>query len=113
VLGVRRVAVDLAGELGEPVGRGWHRDPADDRGQVDDVRAAAHRLARLLELAQVALVDLAALAHPHRRLALIGDADLELGVTQQPPHDRGADRAGAAGDEHPAHHALNAATSAT
>ncbi len=54
-------------------------------------------------VAQVAAVDLAALAHPHRRLALVGDADLEVGVAQQAPDDRGADRAGAAGDEDAAH----------
>ena len=58
---------------------------------------------RLLELAQVAGVDLAALAHPLRRGALVGDAHLVGGVGQQPPHDRGADRAGAAGDQHAAH----------
>ena len=47
-----------------------------------------------------------------RRLALVGDADLEVGVAQQPAHDRGADRAGAAGDEDAVHRAqLSAATS--
>ena len=76
------------------------------------MRAAAHRLARLVEHAQVAAVDLAALAHPHRRLALVGDAHLEVGIAQQAPDDRGADRAGAAGDED-ATHARSAATSAT
>ena len=38
-----------------------------------------------------------------RRLALVGDPHLEVGVAQQAPHDRGADRAGAAGDEDPVH----------
>ena len=37
--------------------------------------------------------------------ALVGDADLEVGVAQQPPDDGRADRAGAAGDEHAAHRA--------
>jgi hypothetical protein len=79
------------------------RDPPDDRGEVDDVGAALHRLARLGVVAQVAGVDLAALAHPLRRLALIGYADLELRVAQQAPDDRGADRAGAACHQDPAH----------
>ena len=55
------------------------------------------------EVAQVAAVDLAALADPLRRLALVADPDLERGVAQQAAHDRGADRAGTAGDEDPAH----------
>ena len=38
-----------------------------------------------------------------RRLALVGHADLEVGVAQQAPDDGGADRAGAAGDEDAAH----------
>ncbi len=67
------------------------------------MRAARRRRARLLELAQVAGVDLAALAHPLRRRALVGDAHLVGGVGEQPPDDRGADRAGAAGDQHAAH----------
>ena len=57
------------------------------------------RLARLVEVAQVAAVDLAALAHPVGRRALVGDADLARGVAQQAAHDGRADRAGAAGDE--------------
>ena len=65
--------------------------------------AALHRLARLDEVAQVAGVDLAALAHPLRRLALVGDADLVVGVAQQAADDRRADRAGAAGDEDAVH----------
>ncbi len=56
-----------------------------------------------VELAQVAGVHLAALAHPLRRGALVGDAHLVGGVGEQAPDDRGADRAGAAGDEHAAH----------
>ncbi len=71
--------------------------------------AAGGGTAGLVEVAQVAAVDLAALAHPLRRLALVGDADLEVGVAQQAPHDRRADRAGAAGHQHPAH--ASAATS--
>ena len=35
--------------------------------------------------------------------ALVGHADLEVGIAEQAPHDRGADRAGAAGDEDAAH----------
>ena len=65
--------------------------------------AAVDRPARLVDVAQVAGVDLAALAHPAGRLALVGDADLPVGVAEQAPHDRGADRAGAARDEHAAH----------
>jgi hypothetical protein len=78
-------------------------DPADDRRKMDDVAAAARRLARLVELAQVARVHLAALAHPVRRRTLIADAHLPVGIAQQPAHDRRADRAGAAGDEHARH----------
>ena len=37
------------------------------------------------------------------RLALVGDADLPVGVAEQPAHDRRADRAGAARDEDAAH----------
>ncbi len=48
-------------------------------------------------------VDLAALAHPVRRRPLVGDADLEVRVAQQAPHDRRADRPGAARDEDAAH----------
>ena len=74
----------------------------------------ARRLARLGEVAQVARVDLAALAHPVRRRALVGDAHLPVGVAQQPAHDRGADRAGAAGDEDAAHRrATSSGASAT
>ena len=36
-------------------------------------------------------------------VALVGDADLEVGVAEQPPHDRRADRAGAARDQDAAH----------
>ena len=57
------------------------------------------------EVAQVAGVDLAALAHPLRRLTLVGYPHLVVGVAQQALDDRGADRAGAAGDEDPAHDA--------
>ncbi len=46
-------------------------DPTDDRRQVDHQRAALHRSACLLQLAQVAGVHLAALAHPLRRGALV------------------------------------------
>ena len=79
------------------------RDPAHDRGQVDHVRAAAHGCARLVREQQVAGVDLAGLPHPGGRLALVGDPHLEAAVGEQAAHDRRADRAGAAGDEHPAH----------
>ena len=44
-------------------------------------------------------------------LALVGDAHLEVGVAQQPAHDGGADRAGAAGDEDAVHACVSAATS--
>ena len=64
--------------------------------------------ARLVEVAQVAGVDLAALAHPVRRLALVGDADLVVGVAQQAADDGRADRAGAAGDEDAVHAARDA-----
>ncbi len=43
-------------------------------------------------------------------VALVGDADLEVGVAEQAPDDRRADRAGAAGDEDAAH-VRSAATS--
>ena len=56
-----------------------------------------------VEVAQVAGVDLAALAHPLRRRALVGDADLPVGIAQQPAHDGRADRAGASGDEDAVH----------
>ena len=56
-----------------------------------------------LGLAQVAGVHLAAFAHPLGGGALVGDAHLVGGVGQQVPHDGGADRAGPAGDEDPAH----------
>ena len=55
--------------------------------------------------AQVAGVHLAALAHPLRRRPLVGDAHLIRRVGEQPFDDGGADRAGAAGDQHPAHRA--------
>jgi hypothetical protein len=70
---------------------------------VDHVRAAADRAPRLVRVAQVADVDLARLAHPARRRALVGHADLPVRIAEQPPHDRGADRAGPAGDEDAAH----------
>ena len=54
-------------------------------------------------VAQVAGVDLAALAHPVGRGAVVGDADLEVRVAQQPPDDGGADRAGAARDQNAGH----------
>ena len=98
--GVVERVVDLGQRVGQLVEVG---DPADDRRQVDHVRAAPRRLARLVEHAQVAGVDLAALAHPVGRRALVGDAHLEVGVAQQAAHDRRADRAGAAGDEDPVH----------
>jgi hypothetical protein len=78
-------------------------DPADDRRQVDDVRAALDGPARLVEHPQVAAMDLAALAHPPRGLALVGDADLVGRVAQEPADDRGADGAGTAGDEDTLH----------
>ena len=96
---VERV-VDLGEGVGQLVEVG---DPAHDRGQVDHLRAACHRLSRLIEVAQVARVDLAALAHPLGRGPLVGHAHLEPGVSQQTAHDRRSDGAGAAGDEHPAH----------
>ena len=65
--------------------------------------AAVDRPARLVDVAQVAGVDFGPLAHPVRRLALVRDADLPVGIAQQPAHDRRADRAGAARDEHAAH----------
>ena len=40
---------------------------------------------------------------PRGRLALIGDADLEAGLGEQPAHHRGTDRPGAAGDEYSLH----------
>ena len=75
----------------------------DDPGEVDRVRAARERLARLAQHAQVAAVDLAALAHPAGRGALVGDADLVVGVAEQAADDRRAEDAGAAGDEHARH----------
>ena len=65
------------------------------------MRAALRRRQRLLVDAQVAGVDLAALAHPLRRLALVGHPHLERRIAQQAPDDRGADRAGAAGHQDP------------
>src|SRR5262249_10874131 len=88
------------------------RDPADDRGQVDHVRAAPRGVPRLLQDAQVAGVDLAALAHPRGRRALVGDADLVVGIAQQPAHDGGADRAGSAGDQDTVHGARKATPAA-
>ena len=73
------------------------------------MRAAAHRLARLAEHPQVAGVDLAALAHPVGRDALVGDADLEGRIAEQPTDDGLADRAGAAGDENAIHRAARLA----
>src|SRR5205085_2446032 len=93
---VVQAVVDLGQREGQLVEVG---DPADDGRQVDDVRAAGHRYGGLLERAQVAGVDLAALADPLGRLALVADADLEGGVAQQSAHHRRADRPGAAGDE--------------
>ncbi len=55
------------------------------------------------QVAQVAGMKLAALAHPVGRRAMVADADLPVLITQQPPDDRGADRSGAARHEHPAH----------
>jgi hypothetical protein len=71
-------------------------DSADDRRQVDDVRAVVDRLPRLDDVAQVARVDLARLAHPLGRLALVGHANLPLRVGDQAAHDGAADRPGAA-----------------
>ena len=65
--------------------------------------AAARGGPRLVELAQVARVHLAALAHPARRLALVGHADLEAGVGEQAADDGGADGAGTARDEDAGH----------
>ena len=67
------------------------------------MRAAGDRRAGLLDLAQVAAVHLTALAHPQRCRPLVGDADLEVRVAEQAPHDRRADQAGAARDEDSAH----------
>ncbi len=61
--------------------------------------AARRRLAGLVELAQIAGVDLAGLAHPLRRLAEVRDAHREVRLAQQAPDYRGADRAGSARDE--------------
>jgi hypothetical protein len=102
-------AVDLAERQRELV---EVRDAADDRGEVHDVRAALRGLARLLEHAQVALVDLAALGDPRRGGALVGDADLPVAVAQQAAHDRGADRAGATRHQDARHAAVRACTSA-
>ena len=41
--------------------------------------------------AQIAAVDLAALAHPRGRGALVGDADLVVGVAEQAADDRRAE----------------------
>ena len=98
--GVVERVVDLGERVRELV---EVRDPADDRRQVDDVRAPAGRLAGLGQQPQIAAVHLAALAHPAGRVALVGDADLEVGVAQQAPHDGRADGAGAAGDEDTVH----------
>ena len=78
-------------------------DPADDRRQVDHVRAAVKRSASEVQLAQITSLDLAALAHPARRDAVIRDSDLEFRIGQQAPHDGRADRAGAARHEHARH----------
>jgi len=59
----------------QPVGRGVALVP-EDRGEVDHVRAAVRRPPRLVDVAQVTDMDLAALAHPLRRLALVADAVL-------------------------------------
>ena len=66
--GVVEAVVDLGERVRELV---EVADAADDRGEVDHERAAVHRRARLLQLAQVAGVHLAALAHPLRRRALV------------------------------------------
>ncbi len=92
--------VDLRERVREPVEVG---DPADDRGEVDHVRAALRGPPRLRELAQVAGVDLAPLAHPLWRGPLVGDPHLVGGVGEQPANDRRADRAGASCDQYPAH----------
>jgi hypothetical protein len=76
---------------------------------MDHVARARHRRPRLLAVAQIRRLDLRALADPRRRLALVADADLELGVAQQRAHDRTADHAGAAGDENAAHRGSPAA----
>ncbi len=96
--------VEAVVDLGERV---WElvevADAADDRGEMDHKRAALHRHARLLELTQVAGVHLAALAHPLRGWALVRDTHVVCRVCQEPSDDRGADRTGAAGDEHTGH----------
>ncbi len=61
------------------------------------------RRARLGEIAQVARVHLAPFPHPVRCRALVGDPHLVGRIAQQPPDDRGPDRAGATGDEHSTH----------
>jgi hypothetical protein len=66
------ISVSVNGQLVEVA------DPADDRREVDDVRAALRRLGRHADVAQVALDDLAGLAHPARRVALVADADLPV-----------------------------------
>jgi hypothetical protein len=81
--------VDIGERVREQVEAG---DAADDRREVYHVRAAAQRRARLLGVAQVAGMDLAALAHPVWRRPLVGHADLELGVAEQAAHHRAADR---------------------
>ena len=93
--GVVERVVDLRQRVGELVEVG---DPTHDRREVDHVRAPLRGGARLLVVAQVARVHLAALAHPLRREALVGDPHLEVRIGEQAPDHRGADRAGAACD---------------
>jgi hypothetical protein len=57
-------------------------------------------------------VHLAALAHPLRRLALVGDPDLPGGISEQATDDGGADRAGPARDQHAVHCAAAVARAA-
>jgi hypothetical protein len=54
-------------------------------------------------VAQVAGVHLARLPHPVRRLALVGDAHLPVGVTHEAADHGGADGARAARDEDARH----------
>ena len=80
-------------------------DPADDRRQVDHVRAAADARARASSRSRRSPVWTSQrLAHPRGRLALVGHAHLPApGRRSSRAHDGRADRAGAAGDEHAAH----------
>ena len=96
--------VEAVVDLGEGVGKLVEvRDAPDDRRAVNDMTAPRRRLARVAQVAQIGRVDLTALAHPLRRLALIGDPDLEARIGEQTPDDRRSDEAGAAGDQDAIH----------